>query len=734
MTDKTGYRIPNLTYVEPTPAAESLAQFIRTARDLRVFGEDWKWSDAHWMGIGRFTKGAKLGSATRVVPPERLLHPNFIDFAKAVLCHLESRNPSASERKQDLQSLRLVELALGEEGADGDPTRITLHTLNRALQLAFEKMYAQGTCYNIGKTLERLARLLHREGLTRNIVRTFASPLKANLLSTKLGAEADRLRKERLPDERAIKAIGALFSEGFDLTDRNTNPDVFVTSCIAMLLSGAGSKRGGELFEMEIDAEHEETDHEGVLWYGWRWRSEKNEWNPNRMAWVHQLMEPYAREAFRRILTITEEPRRFAKYVEEQLELRAKNPNAPLRFYRHSGCPDVPDDQALTTIEAAAALGSKSKTYEAANSVLRAKGLLGRNGAYTLNTLWTWVLDHLPKGFPYVLSAKNKNLKYSRLLFCMHPYQLKRNGTPNPVGIWSPYLTILGSCFAFFDRHRANDEDGKPLKLKSHSIRHLIDTIAHDGTGHEFLEAAFVNAAAGRAAAWQGRTYDHTRAEDKAEIARNATQEEDGSNAVFDLPVRSLDIEETQTTHWTVRLRPRSCADINMHHRSATILTIWGGCEHDWLIKPCPHYRDCLNCKDHVCIKLMGKDNEERLERLRKVLVRIACQQTSAKEAIERGEIVPDDWLKDQSLRRQRVEELIFLLEDPNIPVGAEIRLSNTTENTHLHRVLMWKALEAVENKMGERDAIDLIVAAYRENRALPLHGAAPLLERGHGT
>lgn len=735
MTDKTGNRTPNITPVESDTVAERLAQFICAAKNLRVFGEDWKWSDVNLKGIGRFTiQGANLGPSTRVVPLDLCLHSDFIDFAKAVLCHLQSSNPSASNRRQDLQALRLVELALREEGKDVDPTRITLHTMNRAAQLAREKNYAHGTRYYIGTTLERLARLLHREGLTRNSVRTFASPVKANLLSTKLGAEADFLRKERLPDERAIKAIGAVFSEGFDLTDYSNASDVFVTSCIAMLLSGAGSKRGGELFEMEVDSEHEEAASDGGLWYGWRWRSEKNVWDPNRIAWVHEVMKPYAREAFRRILIITEEPRRFAKYVEEQLDLRAKNPDATLRFYRHSGCPDVPDDQALSTIEVVAALGSKSKTYEAANRLLRAKGLSGKNGTYSLNTLWTWVLDHLPKGFPYVVSAKNRNLKYSRQLFCMHPFQLKRDGTRNPVGIWSPRLANLGNCQAFFDRHRVMGEDGKPLKLKSHSIRHLIDTIAHDGTGHEFLEAAFVNAAAGRAADWQGRTYDHTRAEDKAEIARHATEKEDGNNAVFDLRAQAVDAEEIRVMHWTIRLKPRSCADIDMNHRSATILTVWGGCEHDWLIKPCPRHRDCLNCKDHVCIKLMGNDNEERLERLRRLLGRIIDQQKIAKEAMERGEIVPDDWLNDQALRHQQVTELIQLLEDPNIPAGAEIRLSNTTANTRLHRVLMQKALETVENKMDERDAIDLVVTAYRENCTLLIHDAASLLEYSHGT
>lgn len=74
------------------------------------------------------------------------------------------------------------------------------------------------------------------------------------------------------------------------------------------------------------------------------------------------------------------------------------------------------------------------------------------------------------------------------------------------------------------------------------------------------------------------------------------------------------------------------------------------------------------------------------------------------------------------------------MLEDPSITEGAEIRLSNATANTHLHRVLQMKVLHAVENQLGDRDAVDYLVAAYRENRALPLDTTLPMLEHRNGT
>ncbi|MDO8943848.1 MAG: hypothetical protein Q7U75_11740, partial [Desulfobacterales bacterium] len=482
-------------------------------------------------------------------------------------------------------------------------------------------------------------------------------------------------------------------------------------------------------------------DSEGVERWAFRWRSFKNSKAPSRPSWIHEAFVPYAREAFRRLHAITDEPRQFARYCEQQLALRAKHPGDPgLRFYRHPGCPAVPDDQPLTRRQALDALGSKQSG--AIGSALNSRGLATTEGAHTLDSLWSWVLDQLPDGFPYVKGAKNTRLKYGEALFCMHHYQLATGGkrTTNPVSVWLPSLDVLTiylqgtkTFTSFFERHRAEeDEDGNPLRLRSHAIRHLLDTIQHEGSGESYLGRPFINAMAGREKSWQGNTYDHSSAEKKAEIVRAVTQQADGRSALFDLPAPARTSTEIQTKHWSVRLKPRSTADLEIHERSATIATIWGGCEHDWLLKPCPYNRDCLNCASHVCIKGLGKDDQERLQRLKRLLDKIVRQQQLAKDALDKGYPGAKHWFDYQTLYRERVEELVRLLESPELAEDAEIRLTGNT-NTHLHRVLQQKVLYAVENQMGERDAVDYLVAAYRENRALPLGSALPILENRDG-
>lgn len=729
---------PKLTLIKPDPYFDNLSRFIDEAKALSVFGRDLDWYQWRWAGVGTFTtQGALHGGRKKTIAPNQIMHSNFIDFAKAFIRYRESESPSISTRRSELCALRIVEVALCQEGSGGDPTQITLHTLNLATQLTQETYNSQGTRYNIGTALVRLASLLNRKGITRNAVGSFSNPIAPdNNMHLRLGDEADRHRKARLPDERALACVGAVFAELTDLGYPDSCKDVFLTSCITLLLSG--SKRGSELFEMESDALYSELDSEGIERWGFRWRSSKSKKEAMRISWIHEVMEPHAREAFRRIYALTEEPRRFAKYCEEQFALRERNPDDPgLRFYRHDRCPDVPDDQPLTNLEVLAALGSESTNPD----ILSSKGLSRLSNVYTLNSLWQWVMTRLRAGFPYVKHAKNKQLKYSNALFCMHPFQLKTGAksATNPVGVWMPGLSTLTHMLmgrekspSFFERHRAEDEEGKPLRLKSHQIRHLLDTISHEGTGDNFLEIAFINAFAGRAKAWQGRTYDHSCVADKAEIVRSATQQTDGRSTLFDLTVPLT--TEIETKHWSVRLKPRSTADIEMHYRSATVPTIWGGCEHDWLLKPCPYNRDCLNCKSHLCIKGVGQNDQERLQRLKKLLDKIIVQQELAQAALNRGEPGTKFWLEYQTLYRERVEELIHLLEDKNIANGAEIRLTNATANTHLHRVLQQKVLLAVENQLAEHDAVNYLLTAYKENRALPLKTIYPILDHHNGT
>jgi hypothetical protein len=129
-----------------------------------------------------------------------------------------------------------------------------------------------------------------------------------------------------------------------------------------------------------------------------------------------------------------------------------------------------------------------------------------RRGTHTLNSLWLHVLERLPKGFPYIDGAGNKHLKYSEALFCMHANQLKKGTSPDPVSLWMPSLSTLAPLLAptmptienIFERHRMTGEHGQPLRMNSHQLRHLLNTLGHEGSGVTFIDKDTINWWSGR--------------------------------------------------------------------------------------------------------------------------------------------------------------------------------------------------------------------------------------------
>ncbi len=331
------------------------------------------------------------------------MDPTFTEFSKAYIRHEHGQNPAISQRRI-FTALRAIEHVLTHERGEANPAGVDLGTFDNAAQVIREhcgKSAAYGGCLE----LKHLAKFFARNGLAHNDVGHWVSPISKNhLIHRQIGAEADAHRRSKLPNLIAVNAIGTIFANGFDLKDNDSHPDIYVTSIIAMLMGQPA--RIGEIHEMAIDLEIEQRDLQGDLQYGFRYRSFKST-QGTRIKWIPAIWVPIAREAVSRIREITEGPRSFANYIEAQIDRKRIDPTAPLRFYRHEGCPNVADDEPLTGKQAAAALGFTRKLYR---SFLASRGLTSRDGAYTLRTLWLFVLERLPSGFPYVKGAKNKRL------------------------------------------------------------------------------------------------------------------------------------------------------------------------------------------------------------------------------------------------------------------------------------------------------------------------------------
>lgn len=691
-------------------AAENMAEFIRFCRhDLAALGSDLPWQDWKWLGVGMFTKqGAVKGGRTSTVSPSLMLDPSFIGFAKAYVRYRHSQNPSESDSHHTtrLLVLRTLERALLECKSDASPAGLDFVVLDKSSSLA-RSTFSKSTAYAVGRELERLA-VFVSSGLVPVHLGSWKcgikSPENMGGLATKEGAAH---RASRLPNPEVLIALAEIFNHELDSRDPAHQRDIYTTSVTALLLSAPS--RGTEIHLVPANLDFEETDKDGDLHLGMRLNASKG--FGHYIKWVWAGMAPVARIAFDRVRSATEEARALARWLED--------PKTNSTFFRHEGCPDVDEDQPLTTEQAMQALGFAHR-----NS-LGDVGLSSRSGTHTLRTLWNdWVVERQPENFPYV--DKKKTIKYSEALFCMRRYQLHPNAGTSPVMLWAPSLT---ACYSrdlgepsvastnIFERHGYVGGGGKALRMSSHQLRHLLNTEAQRGGMSQEEIAKW----SGRVDLKQNRVYNDMSEQERVDRARDALQ-------VAKVPSAATDAAK----HWDVRLKqpPSSCADLDLTPRGANHITVYGHCEHDFLFSPCENFGDCLNCKEHHCVKGAGKDDQERLARIKLVLVEVAKETAAAEKAMNEGDCGADKWHADHSRYLARLRELVSILESKTVSDGATVRLRGGNSQTHLHRVLRGMAMKALEGNSAPRAVIEQMMKQLEEEAPGVLVYANPAL--GH--
>jgi hypothetical protein len=102
--------------------------------------------------------------------------------------------------------------------------------------------------------------------------------------------------------------------------------------------------------------------------------------------------------------------------------------------------------------------------------------------------------------------------------------------------------------------------------------------------------------------------------------------------------------------------------------------TLYGFCIHDFTSAPCEMFRNCLDCREHVCIKgIRGKTH-----RVAAALDLARAQLGTAQDAAAQGVFGAQDWVSTHRATVERLEQLLGILRDPAIEDGAVIQLSAT--------------------------------------------------------
>lgn len=655
-------------------AGANLKAFVSICRnELTVFGRGLQWDDNYWKSAG--VAFGNLDQISRKLDPAKAMRAPFLCFAKAYLRYQQGHAPTKT--KVEMPALKCVERALCERGLAPDIACATMSTLDRAADLARER-FSPGVAYQAGREIERLAKFVSEKRLVPRTL-DWRNPIKRPEDTVRTGNEAKERREAKLPNDEALDALAQIFA-----SSPKVDRDIFTTSTAAILL-GAPS-RASAVFLLLDQCEVVERKRDGSTAYGWRFPSDKGA-EPS-IKWVPDVMVDVAKEAVARLRRATVEGRRLAAWLEAH----------PDQFYRHAKCPVVSEDQPLSVLEAADALGIPTESEHHCRKELRRIGLSGRNGANTLQTLNAWVHSHLPEGFPWL--DRGKGVKFSEALFCFRSRQLRVDAKlASPVLLSSVSINVLNNDLgprktkgdygppSIFERHGYRHRDGKAIKLTTHQFRHLLNTIAHRGG----LGQAEIARWSGRVDAKQNRAYDHMSEFELVDLLRNHD-----ASLTLDQPLEEI-------ARRLAALIPITRQEFNTLATPTAHVTEFGFCVHDFVMSPCQRFRDCLNCSEQVCIK-----GDRRIERLRTKYAQVMALKERADREIAEGSWGADRWYEIHALTAKRLSELISVLERTDIPDGAIIRLKNDEEFSRVRMVLESKA-EARQLAKGGHSSTELV-------------------------
>lgn len=640
----------------------NLFDFIKLCKEeLKVFGEDLEWDNHHWSKPG-ITFG-NIDQITSKFDPRKVMQQPFLDFAKAYFRYKQGFRPT--KIFTEIYALRCIERSLVQlTKGEVNLKNLSHKIFDQAASIAKEK-YSPGVAYRIGQQLSAIAAFVSDKHLISGRI-DWKNPINRPIDTVRTGKKAKEIREKKLPNEKLLNALAEIFAK-----NPNEPRDIFTSSVCAMLL--CAPSRISEILTLNYDCEVWQTKKDGTKAYGWRFQPAKGA-SPY-IKWIPDAMVTIAQEAISRIKKLTEEARKIAKWYEINNNL----------FYRHHECPKVAETQPLTVFEVSSAIGIKLTNHKYCSSELTRLGLPKANYTNTLESLNNWVSSKLPKEFPWF--DKEKELRYSDALFCMQAKQLRTDMPTSPIVLWRPSNNTINEDLqsreaspgyfssSIFDRQGLNSNIEKPLRANSHQFRHLLNTMAQRGG----LSQAEVARWSGRADIKQNRAYDHMSEFELVDMIRTHDS--------------SLSLEKSfdEIAEQVAQKLPLTKQEFNTLAIPTAHVTEYGFCIHDFTMSPCQRFRDCINCTEQACVK-----GDRRLSRLKERYKIVKKLRDDAAQEIKDGAAGADRWFQIHDLTEKRLNELIEIMEDKNVPNGSIIKLRNQNEFSPLRR-----AVEAKNKKLS---------------------------------
>lgn len=595
----------------------------------------------------------------------------FLSFVKSYLIY-EFFMGATVKSNAMLAAFRVLELSLREVTGSSQPNDISPVVLDNAVKI-LKSNYSTGYAYACGRIL-CIINMLASDYRLLKAPSLWANPLLPDKRHLhRVGKEYESRRKKKIPSPAAFNALGEIFQTG-------KAPDDILVSSVCALLCSAPSRIVEITSLPSICEVHDIDPKTGDKVYGIRFLPAKG--GSPMVKYVARPMYNVVREALKKIRNLSEPALEIARWYE-------KNPTKlflPPELEHLRGKSDLSmseiDEIIFVGISSNANRGSK---WVKLNFVPRFKKDSDSKFYADFSDVEKAVIKMLPKNFPF-LDSQNI-LKYSEALMLVRRNELDSRKSTYRCMIHQVIGQDIGNRISrksdinIFRKYNFTEDDGSGILVTTHKFRHYLNTIAQMNCMDQLDIARW----SGRKNVSQNAYYDHVSSREITEKIRLAFL---GEAAAIG-PITNL--------HKVALIRRN---DFALQKIPTAHTTAYGYCVHDYSMLPCQLHQDCMNCDEQVCIKGESDCKEENIRALRSETELLLA---NAEKSLGNDVYGADKWVRHQKLTLDRLKSLCSILDDPNVPDQAVIRLDDSQTQGVIEQAMGRRAIDLMHDEDYER-------------------------------